>query len=272
MTILFPQWQGSGQTNDIELGSYRLGDYFSELIDDKIQLVEDEFHVKNNIIYQDTILKQLLSYKDIINDTKPKNITTIGGDCSVEVIPISYLNQTHEKIGVVWLDAHADLNTPESSPSKTFHGMPLRLLLGDGDNRLKNLLYSTINPKQIIYVGLRDTDTAEKEYIDANSIFYSEDAIIELIRIKIKESDFKQLYIHLDLDVIDPREFKYVSCPTKGGLKIKELEELISNLQNEYKIVGYSICESTAKDLESLRPLEKVLDLIKEGTMHYKQM
>jgi arginase len=268
MTILFPQWQGSGQSNEIEYGSYKLGGYFTDIIDENIQLVGDEFHIKNDIIYHDTLHKQLQNYKDIIEGSKPKNITTIGGDCSIEIIPVSYLNKIYDNIGIVWLDAHADLNTPESSPSKTFHGMPLRLLLGDGDNRLKSLLYSTINPKQIIYVGLRDADNSEKEYIEKNSIFYSEEAVIEKIRLKIHELDIKQLYIHLDLDVLNPSEFRHVKCPTKGGLTIKELEELLINLKNEYEIVGYSICESTAKDLSSLRPLEKILNLIKKGTMH----
>ncbi|MGY0038106.1 arginase family protein [Pedobacter sp. NJ-S-72] len=98
-------------------------------------------------------------FKDIISEIHPTKISTIGGDCGIEIMPISYLNKIYNgNLSIIWIDAHADLNTPESSPSKTFHGMPLRTLLGDGNKQFKELLFSTIKPEQISFIGLRDLD------------------------------------------------------------------------------------------------------------------
>jgi arginase len=268
MTVLFPQWQGSGRSNEIEVGSHLLGEYFSDILDHEIQLINDEYHIRNDVIFQITIFEQLKRYRDILDKIKPENLTTIGGDCGIEIIPVSYLNNMYEKMGILWLDAHADLNTPDSSPSKTFHGMPLRLLFGDGDIDLKNLMYSTVKPKQLFYFGIRDIDVAEKDYIEENFIFHTQKISYDKLRTKLQACNIEHLYVHLDLDVIKPSEYKYVKCPTKGGISIREIELLIFNLQNDFRIVGYCICESTARDINSLAPIENILKLIKKGTMH----
>lgn len=102
------------------------------------------------------------------------------------------------------VDAHADLNTPESSPSKAFHGMPLRILLGEGNSAFVDLLFSNLEPAQICYVGLRDLDDPESEYIMQHNITTIADCLFEDVQDKIKH--FKNVYIHLDLDVLDKSE------------------------------------------------------------------
>ncbi len=94
----------------------------------------------DNIKCFEPILEQTKFFKEIIIDSKPDKISTIGGDCAVEIMPISYLNKIYqEDLCIIYIDAHADLNTPESSPSKAFHGMPLRTLLGEGKRRIYRL-------------------------------------------------------------------------------------------------------------------------------------
>lgn len=137
-------------------------------------------------------------------------------------------------MNVLWIDAHADLNTPESSPSKTFHGMPLRLLLGEGDSILKQSLFSYLKPSQIILYGTRDLDKPEEKYIQEKNI--STNTITK-----------SNLYIHLDLDVIDPLEISDVKCPSPNGVGFEKLKEMLTQLKSKYNIVGASLVEYAPK-------------------------
>jgi len=268
MVVLNPQWQGSGATDEIKSGARIIGNYFSECIDFEVELSEKDLSIENGIMGYHSIYMQMEHFRQVVQSNNPKHITTIGGDCSVEIIPVSYLNYLYDKIAIIWLDAHADLNTPESSPSKTFHGMPLRLLLGEGDGSYKKLLFSTIDTSQILYVGLRDIDKSEEEYIINNNIFNTLEINYLQIKQKIAKHNFNKIYIHLDLDIIDPSFFQHTKCPTADGLRIDDLETLINQLQNDFDIVGYSICESVANKNEHLLPIQNILKMIKYGTLH----
>jgi arginase len=269
MIILNPQWQGSGATNEIKSGAKTIGHSFSECIDIEIELSEGDLSMHNNITGYHSIYTQLKRFRQLIHDHSPKKITTIGGDCSIEMIPVSYLNTLYDKLAVIWLDAHADLNTPESSPSKTLHGMPVRFLLGEGNEYFKQLLFSTVNTSQIFYVGLRDMDKAEEEYINTHHMFGMPGINYRRLKQKLDENNFTNLYIHLDLDVIDPGVFPYTKCPVPEGVKINDLETLMIQLQNDFEVVGHGICECTANKDEQLQPLKNILKLIKDHTIYF---
>ena len=95
----------------------------------------------------------------------------LGGDHSVAVGTVSGVSQFFrtrgEKIGLIWLDAHADMNTPESSPSGNVHGMPLACLVGIGPPELTRLFgyQPKVNPRNAVVVGLRDVDAIEKPHV-----------------------------------------------------------------------------------------------------------
>ena len=269
MIILNPQWQGSGTTNEIKSGAKTIGHSFSECIDIEIELPEGDLSTHNNITGYHSLFTQLNNFRQLIHDHSPKKITTIGGDCSIEMIPVSYLNTLYDKLAVIWLDAHADLNTPESSPSKTLHGMPVRFLLGEGDGDLTHQLFSTLDSSQFFYVGLRDMDKAEEEYIHVHQMFRMPEINYMQLKQKLDENNFTNLYIHLDLDVIDPGVFPYTKCPVSEGVMIDDLETLIIQLQNDFEVVGHGICECTADNDEQLQPLKNILKLIKDYTIHF---
>lgn len=133
MIFINPQWKGSGFTNDLKRGAETFISYFKDSVVKVIPLSTKELTTVDNIKCFKPILEQTNLFKEIIIDSKLDKISTIGGDCAIELMPVSYLNKINqEDICIIWIDAHADLNTPESSPSKTFHGMPLRTLLGEG--------------------------------------------------------------------------------------------------------------------------------------------
>jgi arginase len=261
MIFLNPQWQGSGFTNELRIGAETLKTYFKDFEITEVPLSNKDLAVVDNIKCFNPILEQAIFFKKIISENQPKKISTIGGDCGIEIIPISYLNKiTEGNICIIWIDAHADLNTPESSPSKTFHGMPLRLLLGDGNKQIKNLLFSTIAPEQICFVGLRDLDEPEREYISKNNITTISNCDFSEIQPKIK--NFTTIYIHLDLDVLDKSAFEFTMFPTSKGFTIYDVAQLIKKLKVNYDVAGFCITESTAAKLEQLESIRSILDQI----------
>jgi arginase len=116
------------------------------------------------------------------------------------------LARRHGRIGVVWIDAHGDLNTPESSPSGNAWGMPLRMLIDAGD----------VDPKDVTLLGARSLDPPEEAFIEAAGIRR------ELAHLQ------DNVYVALDLDVVEPPELD-VFMPEPGGLSIGEIEQLLAS-------------------------------------------
>lgn len=262
MIFINPQWQGSGLTDELKAGAEILKSYFKSYTTTEIPLSAKELTTIDNIKCFQPILEQTTLFKQSIAESNPEKISTIGGDCAIEIVPISYLNKIYQgNLCIVYIDAHADINTPDSSPSKAFHGMPLRMLLGDGNKKFLNLLFSTIKPEQVCYVGLRDMDEPESEYVYAHNITTIADCQFSNVQKKVK--DYKNVYIHLDLDVLDKAEFEFSLFPTDSkGLLIDEVTRLISDLKTNCNVVGFCITECTATKVEQLESIKSILDQI----------
>lgn len=262
MIFINPQWQGSGFTDDLKLGAETFISYFKDSDTKVIPLSTKGLTTIANIKCFEPILEQTKFFKEIIINSNLDKISTIGGDCGIEIMPISYLNKIYqEDICIIYIDAHADLNTPESSPSKAFHGMPLRTLLGEGNEEFIGLLFSRLKPEQICYVGLRDLDEPESKYIIQHNITTITDCQFEYVQNKIKNC--KNVYIHLDLDVLDKSEYEFSMFPTNNGSSVSDVAELIRKIKANYNVVGFCITESTATTLEQLNTIKPIIDQIK---------
>lgn len=185
---------------------------------------------------------------------EPKRIFTLGGDCGVELAPISWLNnKIPNEFAVVWFDAHADINTPESFPSKTFHGTVLRNLLGGVDID-GHSTFQPLKPEQIVLAGVRDLDAPEKEYIEEKGITIDHcDNLTAsggstLAHILVQRG-YRRCYIHIDPDVLSLDEFDSTTTPSEGGIRLEVLGQAISELRAKLEIVGGSLCEVT-RDIE----------------------
>jgi arginase len=261
MIFINPQWQGSGLTDELKFGAETLNLYFNNFDKTTIPLSSKELTTLDNIKCYEPVLEQTTLFRQIIADRKLNKVSTIGGDCGIEIVPISYLNKIYQKeICIVWIDAHADLNTPDSSPSKAFHGMPLRTLLGEGNEKFIDLLFSKLNPEQVCYVGLRDLDEPEKEYISRHNMTTITNCHYANVQNKIK--NFKNVYIHLDLDVLDKSEFEFSMFPTNNGSLILDVVQLIEKIKEHHNVVGFCITECTATTLEQLDKIKPILDQI----------
>ena len=257
MKLLFPQWQGSGNNKDLYNGVKLIKEHLLKNQTFKeIQVSLDEKLIEeNNIIGYDYIYNQLAETIEVFKKEKPEKIFLIGGDCGTELAPVTYLNKKLDgDLNVLWLDAHGDLNTPKSSPSKAFHGMPLRTILGEGDPSILGLCFSKLSPKQVSLVGGRDFDRPEIDYIRNHNM---ENLPIDKIK---KEKGYNNIYIHLDLDVLDPESFPHVMLPVSDGFDFQSLLRFINDLKNIYNVVGYSIQEFSPLDSDSVKLLKELVD------------
>ncbi len=270
LNLVFPQWQGSGKRKYVYYGAKLIGE---KLLDGapyeevKVSL-DDDIKLEKGIWGYGQIREQLAEARGILRMEKPDKVFLIGGDCGTEVAPISYLNRLYGgDLAVLWLDAHGDLNTPATSQSKNFHGMPLRCLLGDGEISLVSQCFSTLMPSQVIMGGLRDLDPPEVEYIAKNgiSVLTVEDlekdpaAVSRLIRAK----GFNNVYVHIDLDVLDSGKCPWALCLTPDGMSTEALMALVEELKRSFDVVGASIVElKPAEDMDT-EPLRELVNACK---------
>lgn len=271
LNLLFPQWQGSGHTNELYTGAMLLHERLQKLAKFESVPIQptQKLTIEKEILGYSAIITQLSTARKIIQQYNPAKIFVIGGDCGVDVAPISFLNQKYNSdLAVVWIDAHGDLNTPSTSPSKHFHGMPLRVLLGEGDEQIIQLSFSRLEPKQVFLVGGRDFDPPETSYLRQKNISLFPPQTIgddhqQLIE-AIAKTNYNNLYIHCDLDVIDPVYFPFVKCPATNGLSVEVITLLLQHLQSNFNVVGFSITESAAMDELALAKIESIIQLFGE--------
>ena len=166
----------------------------------------------------------------------------VGGDCGVELASIS------AAIGggttaVVWLDAHPDLNTPESSPSGAFHGMVLRTLLGHGVEALVPAV--PLAPGHLILGGTRAFDDAELDFATGAGIrvIGPEELSADSITDALRATGATSVYLHVDLDVLDPAFVDGIGFPEPFGVSLPQLLEVIAAAKNALPLVGAGVTE-----------------------------
>ena len=177
----------------------------------------------------------------------------IGGDHSIAIGSISGVSQHYENLGIIWYDAHGDLNIPEESPSGNIHGMPLRVLLGDGDKQLVNIsgYAPKVKPENIVLIGMRDLDVGERDFIRENNIKTYTMADIDRNGIKqVMEESVSYLKdktdgIHLspDVDALDPVETPGTGTKVLGGLTYRESHFALEMLHNTNLITSMDVVE-----------------------------
>ena len=175
----------------------------------------------------------------------------LGGDHSIAIGTVGGV--THRrKCGVLWIDAHGDFNTPESSPSGNLHGMPLAVLLGRGDQTLVNLGRpgAKLEPRDVVVIGLRQLDAREREMLkqsgmglltmrDIDERGASAVAHEALARLGHRSA----LHVSLDLDALDPREAPGVGTPVQGGLSYREAQLLMEIVADTGKLTSMDVVE-----------------------------
>jgi arginase len=177
-----------------------------------------------------------------------------------------------EKIGVLWIDAHSDINTPETSPSGNVHGMPLAALLGLGPEPLGNIFgYSPkIFPENTVLIGVRDIDTAERENIRRAGVaeVYTMRDIDERGMRTVMEEALRAAgrgtagyHVSLDMDWIDPEDAPGVGTPVRGGATYREAHLAMEILADHDRLLSFEMVEVNPVIDEHNRTAELAVEL-----------
>ncbi len=181
----------------------------------------------------------------------------LGGDHSVAVGTASGLShhyrQQGKKIGLVWIDAHADMNTPETSPSGNVHGMPLACIAGYGPPELTQIFgYAPkVDPPNISIVGLRSVDVGEKSNVHKMGVhaYTMRDIDERGLRAVVQEAieaandGTEGFHLSFDMDSVDPHEAPGVGTPVKGGFTYREAHLAMENICDFDRMIGLEFVE-----------------------------
>jgi arginase len=182
----------------------------------------------------------------------------LGGDHSVAAGTVSgvsqFYRQQEQRIGLIWIDAHSDINTPDTSPSGNVHGMPLAALLGLGPEPLSNILGFSpkVLPENTVIIGVRDIDGAEKENIRRAGVteVYTMRDIDERGMRSVMESALKAArrgtagyHVSLDMDWIDPEDAPGVGTPVRGGATYREAHLAMEIMADHGGMLSFEIVE-----------------------------
>ena len=205
----------------------------------------------SNYLNEITTINKAL-YTHCLNSLNKNELPlTLGGDHSLAIGSVAASAEKHPNLGLIWIDTHADLNTPSTSRTQNIHGMPVSTLLHDGFPELVYLVTSKISPKNIVMIGLRDIDKEEKLLLKQSEIKYYTMRDIDEMGI---QGVFKQiqhllidkvdaLHVSFDLDVMDPLTIPGVSTPVHGGLSLREAHLLLELLHETDKIKSADFVE-----------------------------
>jgi arginase len=175
----------------------------------------------------------------------------LGGDHSASIGTVGGV--THdEQVGLIWVDAHGDFNTPETSASQNVHGMSLAILLGNGPEELINIGRPgpKVSPEQVVIIGLRDLDPEEKVLLkNSGCTMYTMRDIDELgmhavlMKALTKFDYLSRIHLSFDMDVMDPIEAPGVGTPSHGGLTYREGQLIMETIADTNKLHSVDIME-----------------------------
>jgi arginase len=181
----------------------------------------------------------------------------LGGDHSVAAGTVSgvaeFYRRQNQKIGLIWIDAHTDINTPDSSPSGNVHGMPLAAIMGLGPPELANILNFSpkVPPENCVLVGVRDIDAIEKENVRRAGIdvFTMRDIDERGMRTVMEEAlriagrGTAGYHVSLDMDWVDPEDAPGVGTPVRGGATYREAHLAMEIIADHGRMLSFEIVE-----------------------------
>ncbi|PHA02671.1 arginase [Bacillus pseudomycoides] len=197
--------------------------------------IEREFEINENEKLKNleqvvNVCHELASKVDTIIEKKSFPLV-LGGDHSIAIGTLAGVAKHYKNLGVIWYDAHGDLNTEETSPSGNIHGMSLAASLGHGHPSLVNLYgeYPKVKKENVVIIGARSLDDGEKELIQKEGIkVFTMHEIDRMGMTAVMEETIAYLshtdgvHLSLDLDGLDPHDAPGVGTPVMGGLSYRE--------------------------------------------------
>lgn len=285
--LLYPQWQGA-HIEDLamvpELGSlkeasqgYVLGSQLLQLLapDNPNQetvtvpvSMKFERKVVDGVADRDILAEQQRAAHGLLRQANPDRVITLGGDCSVSVVPFTYMAERYkDDVAVLWVDAHPDINLP-GDVYDGYHAMAVTAMMGKGDKKLLADLPAFIAPKDILFVGLRDWDREQikerqKEYgmthVTVDDVRANSDKVLAWL----KQTGKSHVVIHFDLDVLEPSEIIPALGSVPDGMKMREVVRLINDVAAQYDVASLTIAEPVPRRAIQIRSMLDGIGLFK---------
>lgn len=224
--------------------------------------------VTDGVLDRDALVAQTRAALDILRVSSPDRIVTLGGECSVSVVPFTYLAERYEgDVAMVWIDAHPDITLP-GDVYAGYHAMAVTACMGLGDEHLLAQLPAKIAPSRILYVGLRDWERDEIKarqeqygipHLTPEDVRENSEAICEWL----SACGASKVLVHFDMDVLDPADILAAVGVVPGGMTLEEAVRVINDIAREKELVGLTVAEPMPRVAIRLKDMLSRLPLLK---------
>ena len=237
----------------------RMGYEINDEIDIPVPSMETRAPVNANARFKDEILAVCNELATATYDALDGGNTplVIGGDHSIAMGTVSglsaWLGKRDKKLGLIWFDAHGDMNLPEFSPSGNIHGMPLAHLLGKGDEDLSKILdaHPAVDPEHVVLIGLRDIDRVERKFIHDSGVtaFTMHDIDVmgmsHVVReaLRIVNDGTAGFHVSFDVDGCDPGVMPGSGTLVPGGVSYREAHLLLEECASDGRMISMEVVE-----------------------------
>lgn len=282
--LIYPQWQGAKITvpelkdtpADASRGYYlgaQLLNYLAPNTDQEtftvpVSMEITDREITDGVTDRDALLKQTKVALEMLNAINPDKIVTLGGECSVSVVPFTYLaNKYKNDVAMIWIDAHPDITLPGDIYSG-YHAMAVTACMGYGEKQIISALPTKIDASKILFVGIRNWERDEikvrqKQYgikdIPGEEVAENSNAILNWL----KSCGASKVVIHFDMDVLDPAEIVAAVGTDPNGMKIAQVIRVINDIANEKELVGLTVAEAMPRTAIRIKNMLEQLPLLK---------
>ncbi|MGA8143055.1 MAG: arginase [Candidatus Acidiferrales bacterium] len=237
----------------------QLGRQVEDIGNVQVRQPEEQHYGEKKAKYLDEIAEACKGLAEIVGKTLEEDFVplVLGGDHSIAVGTTAgaaaYFNKKSKRIGVIWLDAHGDMNTPDSSPSGNVHGMPLASIMGYGPPELTGLAGITpmVEPRSVALVGIRDLDSKERRLMKESGVHVftmrdiDERGMREVMAeaLRFTTDDTAGVAVSLDMDFVDPTDAPGVGTPVRGGVTYREAHLALEMIADSKSMISFELVE-----------------------------
>jgi len=260
---------------------WKLGWEVQDYGDLEFETVENDPPASNGVKHPRQVGKACEKIFDYVykHAAEGKLMLTLGGDHSLAIGTIAAINKAWKDVVVIWIDAHGDINTPQTSPSGNIHGMPVAFLMGMVKESVPGFewLHPCLTPDRIVYIGLRDVDSGEKKILREKGIKvfsmtevdkFGIGKVMEMALDHVNPKRDKPIHLTYDVDAIDPLVVPSTGTRVKGGLTYREARHICETISETGRLVSMDVVEvnpSIGTDKDVAETASVAVDLVKSA-------
>jgi arginase len=237
----------------------QLGRQVEDIGNIPVRQPEEQHYGEKNAKYLEEISETCKGVAEMVRKTLDEDLVplVLGGDHSIAVGTTAgvaaHFQKQSKRVGMIWLDAHGDMNTPETSPSGNVHGMPLASIMGYGPPELTELagIKPMVEPRNVALVGVRELDAKERRLVKESGVHVftmreiDERGMREVMAeaLRFAGDDTAGVAVSLDMDFVDPSDAPGVGTPVRGGVTYREAHLALEMIADSRSMVSFELVE-----------------------------